>query len=57
MGPSCSYSQAALISDSSEPSPRGGELVSALSAARFDGSGSSTYVMHYSYRGVVDPQS
>lgn len=57
MGPSCSCSQAALISDSSEPSPRGGELVSASSAARFDGSGSSTYVMHYSYRGVVDPQS
>lgn len=36
-GPSSSCSQAALISVSSEPSPKGGELVSALIAARFDG--------------------
>lgn len=56
-GSSSSCSQVALISDSSEPSPKGGELVFALIAARFDGSGSSTCVGHYFYRGVAEPQS
>lgn len=44
VGPSSSCSQVALISDSCEPSRKGGELVSALIAARFDGSGSCTSV-------------
>lgn len=40
VGPSSSCSQVALIPDGSEPSLKGGELVSALIGARFDGSGS-----------------
>lgn len=54
VGPSSSCSQVVLISVSSEPSPKGGELISALIAARFDGSGSCTCVVHHFYRGVVE---
>lgn len=57
VGPSSSCSQVVWISDSSEPSPKGGELISALIAARFDGSGSSSCVVHYFCRGVAEPQS
>lgn len=41
MGPCSNCSQADLISDSSEPAPKGGELLSDLITARFDGSGST----------------
>lgn len=43
--PCSNCSQVALISDSSEPSPKGGELLSVPVAAGFDGGGSPVCVV------------